>query len=133
MSGFSGVPCGGWFKRLVLEVKTGLTELVQATGCFTMGEKDDTTCNDGCGSTCTSGMAASMSEDQFAQLLGAIKYVAEGNEIAAREEVRAVEKDAAEKIASIKKEKPVQFRKQSHEVQHSCNKGFGRAILRGRR
>ena len=33
-----------------------------------------------------------------------------------------MQEDAAEKIASIKKEKSVQFRKRSHEVQHSCNK-----------
>ena len=93
---------------------------MHATGCFTMCEKDDTTCTGG-GHDSTSGMAASMSEDQFAQLLGAINTSQKEMRLL-REEVRAVKEDAAEKIASVKKEKPVQFRKRSHEVQHSCNK-----------
>lgn len=33
-----------------------------------------------------------------------------------------MQEDSAEKIVSIRKEKPVQFRKHSHEVQHSFNK-----------
>ena len=53
---------------------------MHATDCFTMCETDNTICTGSHGAT--SGMAASMSEDQFAQLLGAIKYVAEGDEIA---------------------------------------------------
>ena len=95
------------------------TELVHATGCFNMCEKDDTTCTGSHEST--SGMAASMSEDQFAQLFGAINTSTKEMR-SLREEVRTVQEDAAEKIASIKKEKTVQFRKRSHEVQHSCNK-----------
>ena len=86
------------------------TELVNTTGCFNMCEKDDTTCTGGHGST--SGMAASISEDQFAQLLGGIKTLQKEMRSLC-EEVRAVQEDAAKKIASTKKEK---YSKAQHMV-----------------
>mgnify|MGYP003417867683 CR=1 FL=1 len=61
-----------------------------------------------------SGSATRMSEDKFTLLLP-------------QQEMRAVQK-----IVSIRKEEPVQFRKRSDEFQHSFNKDL-EEVLRGGR
>ena len=59
-------------------------------------------------------------DDQLALILGAINKLQEEMQFL-RREMRESQEEAAAKIETIKREKPLQFNKKAHEVQHSFN------------
>ena len=83
-----------------------------------MSETDGTTEGSSTSSTAGSSTAARIQADQVALILGAIN---QSQAEMHREMCESQEEAAAAKMEALRREKPLQFNKKTHEVQHSFN------------